>query len=230
MSERLSIAVDSRHVDAVSGLLEVPARTARGSAILLAHGAGAGMESGFMAEAAAGLAARGFPVLRFNYVYTERMAREGKRKPPDRAPVLEDTHARALTALRERFPDVRTLLAGKSMGGRIGSHLAAKDHPCAGLVFFGYPLHPPGKPEKLRSEHFAAIPQPALFLQGSRDAFGRPDELRTALRTYGGTATISEVDDADHGFHVRKSSGRTDAEVLDDLLDRVAEWEEQTFP
>ena len=230
MVERISIPVEARHVDAVSALWEEPARAPRGSTILLAHGAGADMESAFMAAAAAGLVARGFPVLRFNYPYSERAAREGKRRPPDRRQVLEDAHGRAVRALHERAGRRRVLLSGKSMGGRIGSHLAAMDHPCAGLVFFGYPLHPPGKPEKERSEHFPAIVQPALFLQGTRDAFGSIDQLRAALRGYGGSATVAEVAGADHGFHVKKSSGKTDAEVLEELLDRVAAWETETFP
>ena len=179
---------------------------------------------------AGNLVTRGFPVLRFNYPYRERAAREKKQHAPDRRQVLEDAHARGLAALRERVGGGRILLAGKSLGGRISSYLAAKDLRCAGLILFGYPLHPPGKPDKLRHEHFPAIVQPALFLQGARDALCRLDLMRKSLRSFGGTATLEVIDDADHGFHVRKSSGRTDADVLEAMLDRVALWEAETFP
>ncbi len=229
-AERIFIPVEARGVDAVSALWEEPGADAGGSAILLAHGAGTDMDSPWMATVAAGLVTRGFPVLRFNYPYRERAAREQKQRAPDRRPVLEDAHARALAALRARADGRRILLAGKSFGGRISSYLAAKDLPCAGLILLGYPLHPPGKPEKLRHEHFPAIVQPALFLQGTRDALCRLDLMRASLRSFGGAATLAVIDDADHSFRVRKSSGRTDADVLEAMLDRVALWEAETFP
>jgi predicted alpha/beta-hydrolase family hydrolase len=188
------------------------------------------MDSAFLESVAHGLVARGFPVLRFQYAYRERAEREGKNKPPDATPLLERAHAAAFAELERRAPAKRLLLAGKSMGGRIGTHLAAKGWAAAGLVLFGYPLHPPRRPERERSEHFAAVVQPALFLQGTRDALCDLALLRRALARYGGRATVEVVDDADHGFHVRKSSGRTDAEVLEALLARVDRWERETFP
>lgn len=214
----------------LSAVLDLPGDPARTSALLLAHGAGFGLDSPWMERVALGLAARGFPVLRFNYPYRERAAREKRDVPPDRAPVLEAAHAAALATLAERAGGKRMILAGKSMGGRIGTHIAAKGEHCAGLVLFGYPLHPPGQTHKTRSEHFPTIAQPALFLQGTRDEFAELELLRAALARYGGRATLEVIEGADHGFHVPKKSGRTDEEVLEFLLDRVARWESETFP
>jgi hypothetical protein len=226
-SERLAlpcgeIELSARH--------DWPAGAARASAILLAHGAGYHMEAPWMETVAVGLVARGFPVLRFNYPYKERSRQCGRALPPDRAPVLEEAHATALAALAQRAGGRRVLLAGKSMGGRIATHLAAKGERCAGLVLFGYPLHPPRQPQKTRSEHFPAIAQPALFLQGTRDEFAELELLRGALARYGGRATLEVVEGADHGFHVSRSSGYTDAQVRELLLDRVERWERETFP
>jgi hypothetical protein len=214
----------------LSALVDEPDGETRASAILLAHGAGFGLDSPWMEAVARGLAARGFLVMRFNYPYRERAARERRDVPPDRADVLEAAHAAALAALVERAGTRRVMLAGKSMGGRISTHLAAKGEHCAGLVLFGYPLHPPKQPAKTRSEHFPAIAQPALFLQGTRDEFAELELLRTALARYGGRATLEVIEGADHGFHVPKKSGRTDDEVRELLLDRVARWESETFP
>ena len=226
-SERLAIPFRG---ETLSAQYDLPEREPRASAVLLANGAGYDMDAPWMTRAALGLVERGFPVLRFNYLYRERSLREGRDKPPDRTAILEEAHAAALAALAERAGTRRLILAGKSLGGRMSTHLAAKGERCAGLVLFGYPLHPPGQPEKLRSEHFAAIAQPALFLQGTRDDFADLELLRTALTRYGGRATLEVIDDADHGFHVRKKSGRTDEEVRVFLLDRVARWEQETFP
>jgi predicted alpha/beta-hydrolase family hydrolase len=214
----------------LSAVVDEPASETRASAILLAHGAGFGLDSPWMDTVAKGLAARGFLVMRFNYPYRERAARERRDVPPDRREVLEEAHAAALAALAERAGQRRLLLAGKSMGGRISTYLAAKGERCAGMVLFGYPLHPPKQPAKLRSEHFPAIAQPALFLQGTRDEFAGLELLREALARYGGRATLEVIEGADHGFHVPKKSGRTDDEVRELLLDRVARWERETFP
>jgi len=218
------------HGDALSARFQPALGRPRKSAILLAHGAGHHFDSAWMAEVALGLAARGFPVLRFNYLYRERAQREGRERAPDRTAVLEEAHAAALAALEARAGGARLLLAGKSMGGRIGTHLAAKGERAAGLVLFGYPLHPPGQQDKVRSEHFPAIAQPALFLQGTRDDFADLELLRAALARYGGQATLEIVEGADHSFHVPKKLGKSDEEVRDALLERVARWESETFP
>jgi len=223
--ERFEVAVQARRVEAVTALLSTPEGEARERAVLLANGAGFHMEAPWMAAVAEGLTARGFRVLRFNYPYKERGVREGRMLPPDGREVLEASHLRVLEALRERTGGGRPLLAGKSLGARISTLLAAKDAPCAGLVLFGYPLHPAGRPERLRSEHFPAIAQPALFFQGTRDSLCDLGSLERELTRFGGSATVEVVEDADHGFRVRKRSGRTDAEVLEAMLDRVAAWE-----
>lgn len=226
-SERFAIPFQG---ETLSAQYDRPERDEGASAILLANGAGYHLDAPWMAEVALGLVARGFPVLRFNYLYKERASRAGREKPPDRTAILEQAHVAALAALSARVGARRLIMAGKSLGGRIATHLAAKGERCAGLVLFGYPLHPPGEPAKLRSEHFAAIAQPALFLQGTRDAFADLELLRAALARYGGRATLEVIEDADHGFHVRKSSGRSDTEVRAALLERVAHWERETFP
>ena len=226
-SERFAIPFRG---ETLSALHDQPRGDPRASALLLANGAGFHLDSPWMEAIALGLVARGFPVLRFNYLYRERALREKKEHAPDRMEVLEGAHAAALAALEERAGGRRILLAGKSLGGRIATYLAAKDFRCAGLVLFGYPLHPPGKSEHPRSEHFPAIAQPALFLQGTRDEFAELGLLRAALGRFGGRATLAVIEGADHGFHVPKKSGRSDEEVRTDLLERVASWERETFP
>jgi predicted alpha/beta-hydrolase family hydrolase len=229
-TESLRVTVPHVGAEWVSATLDAPEEDGGRAVVLFSHGAGAPMTSDFMQVVAEGLAARGFPVLRFNYVYSELASRTGRRRPPDRQPRLLETHREALAALRERYPERRLVLAGKSMGGRMSTYLAAEGDDCAGLALFGYPLHPPGKPERLRSEHFAAIAQPALFLQGTRDALCDLDLLRRELESFGGAATIELLDDADHDFGVPKRTGRTRAEVLADLVERFDGWERATWP
>ena len=228
--DRIRVAIDAPKIDTVSALWSSPDGPTRNSAILLANGAGLHLDAPWMRSVADGLVERGFPVLQFNYPYKERSVERRKPLPPDRAPILEAAHRRALDALNERSGKRRTILAGKSLGARISTHLAAKDAPCAALVLFGYPLHPPKRPEKLRHEHFPAIVQPALFLQGTRDALCDLTLLTESLRTFGGRATVEVVEGADHGFHVLERSGRTEDEVLGAMLDRVVRFEEECFP
>lgn len=220
---------------ALDALLERPgpAVTPRASAILFAHGAGANKDSDFMNTIAGGLCARGFTVLRFDYPYMQRAREEGRRRPPDRRPVLERAHAAALETLERLARPQRVLLAGKSLGARIGSYLTAEDTDgrlARGLVFFGYPLHPKGQPERLRTEHFPLLTVPTLFLQGTRDGLCEVPLLEAALETYGGRATLAWIEDGDHDFGVLKRTGRERTDVLEELVDRVDEWERETFP
>ena len=227
----LRIPVEHPHVEHISALWQAPGSAgARESVWLLAHGAGAGMQHAFMADVAAGLARGGFGCLRFQYPYMERHSRDGVRRPPDPMGRIEAAHVLALRELERLAPGARVILAGKSMGGRASSHLAAKGQDCAGLVFFGYPLHPPGKPDKLRSEHFAAICQPALFLQGTRDNLCRLDLLEAELPRWGGSVTLEVVEGGDHGFAVPRSRGVSRDEVIADLIERAERWERATFP
>jgi hypothetical protein len=226
----IEIPTPDGKLDAIGGFLHDPTGPERGSAVLLAHGAGADVTHEFMLDMAERLAGLGFPVLAFRYPYMQLRADDGKKRGPDRAPVLEATHEHALAELARRAPNKRLLLAGKSMGGRMGTRIAAKGADCAGLILFGYPLHPPGRPEKVRSEHFPAIVQPALFLQGTRDKLCDLDLLRPALATYGGTPSLEIIDDADHGFAVPVRTGRSVSDVRDDLIARVDAWERNSFP
>lgn len=193
------------------------AGTPGGWVLVLGHGAGADQSSAFMVAAARALASRGVTVVTFNFPYTE-----AGRRTPDRGPVLEATFRAVLDDVRAHTPG-RVAIGGKSMGGRIASQIAAAGAPAEALVFFGYPLHPPGRPGQQRAAHLPRIAQPMLFLQGSRDAFGTPDELRPILAGLP-RATLHVVEGADHGFAVRKKDGRAPADVLAELWDAAARF------
>jgi uncharacterized protein len=169
-----------------------------GSLIVLAHGAGSGMRAPFLDGFAAEIASLGHPVLRFEFPY---MA--AGRRAPDRPPVLVASWLAAF-AEAERRADGRPVAAGgKSMGGRIASMASAEGMPAAAVVFLGYPLHPPGRPEKIRDAHLASVKAPMLFLQGTRDSFARPDLLHAVVGRLGNRAELIEVPDADHSFKTR---------------------------
>ena len=185
------------------------------AAFVVAHGAGAGQSSAFMTRAARGLAARGVSCATFDFAY---MA--AGRRVPDPAPALEARWREAIDEAERVFAGLRLVIGGKSMGGRIASHVAAAGRPgLAGLVFLGYPLHPPGKPQQRRDAHLPAIAEPMLFVQGSRDAFGTAEEIRALLPRLQ-RATLHEVAGADHSFKV----GRGASDPLDAVLDGVAGW------
>ncbi len=174
--------------------------------LVLAHGAGAPMDSPFMAAFAAGLGGRGIRVARFEFPYMAVRRREGRKPPPDRAPVLAEAWRQAIAALGEPRGLV---IGGKSMGGRLAS-MIADAAGVRGLVCLGYPFHPPGRPERTRVEHLARLETPALILQGERDTLGSPAEvagyaLSPAIR-------LVWLLDGDHGFKPRKASGRSEAE------------------
>ena len=189
--------------------------------LLLAHGAGAGEDHPWMTRVAAGLAERGIRVRTFNFPY-----REAGRRLPDPGAVLEAAIGSAWEELVTSTPGARVRVAGgKSMGGRIASQLAARRgfHPApAGLVFFGYPLHPPGKPGQRRDRHLPSLSDPMLFLHGSRDPFGTPDEMRDLTRGLPG-ATLELIDDGDHSLVAPKRTDPAGASVRT-ALDRAAAW------
>ncbi len=230
MSTTIEFSI-ARRADAQPPLgarLDSPSGRARHSVVLLAHGSGVDVDHPWMAGMSRALVERGFEVLRFRYPYMELAARLARRRPPDPTAVLEEAHEDALDELRRRLPQRRWLLAGKSLGARISTHIAAKGAHAHGLVLLGYPLHPPGKPERERSEHFASLAQPALFVHGSRDEFGTLDELRGALRRYSGRAELEPVEGGDHSFE--RGARHPLATTLADVAERVDRWEARTFP
>jgi uncharacterized protein len=185
--------------------------------LVLAHGAGAPMDSPFMNAVAAGIAKEGFRVLRFEFPYMHAR-REGKRKPPDRGPVLEEAWREAIREAAEKRGAKAVAIGGKSMGGRIAS-MVADEAGVAGLVCLGYPFHPPGQPEKLRVAHLEHLKTPTLIVQGERDAFGTRDEVsRYSLSK---KLRILFLPDGDHSFKPRASSGRTEKQNLDEAVAAV---------
>ncbi len=179
--------------------------------VLLAHGAGAGMESPFLADVATGLATAGLRVARFEFPYMAAR-RSGRRPGPDRLPVLLE-HFRAVRASLP--PDTRVALAGKSMGGRIAT-MVADELGARAVVVFGYPFHPPGRPQQLRTAHLATLRTPCLILQGERDPFGTRAEFGAV--SPGPAVTIGWLADGDHGLVPRARSGRTATQNLQQAI------------
>jgi predicted alpha/beta-hydrolase family hydrolase len=202
-----------------------------GVTVVVAHGAGAGMSHPFLVSTARGLAARGLDAVTFNFPYME-----GKgRSAPNPAPQLEACYRALIATLAERgwLQGRRLVIGGKSMGGRMATMVAAAAdagsapvaHPIDGVVALGYPLHPPGQPQKLRVAHFATLRAPLLVVQGTRDTFGGPHELAPHLSPLGSRATIHPIERGDHSFKVTGLPKGTPAgAVLDGILDTVAAW------
>lgn len=200
-------------------LLDAPA-TPR-ACYVLAHGAGAGMEHPFMAAIATGLAARGIATLRYQFPYMER----GSRRP-DTPKVAHAAVRAAVAEAATRMPGVPLFAGGKSFGGRMTSQaqaLAALPG-VRGLAFLGFPLHPAGKPSDERAEHLGGVAIPMLFLQGTRDELAMLELLRPLVGRLGRGASLELFEGADHSFHVPARSGRKDAEVRDDLMNRMVHW------
>jgi predicted alpha/beta-hydrolase family hydrolase len=191
---------------------------------VLAHGAGAGMRHRFMEVVARALAARGVATLRYQFPYVEH----GSRRP-DPPGILEATVRAAVAQARELAPSLPLVAGGKSMGGRMTSNTMARRSidGVRGLVFLGFPLHPPKQPATARAEHLAQVQAPMLFLQGTRDTLADLDLITGVCEGLGGRATLHIVEGADHSFSVLKRSGRTDAQVLDELTDTVTDWVRQ---
>jgi predicted alpha/beta-hydrolase family hydrolase len=188
---------------------------------VFAHGAGAGMRHPFMDRMSARLGARGIATFRYNFVYME--AKKGR---PDARPLLLETVRSAVWAAESALPGLPVFAGGKSMGGRMTSGAAAEGglDELRGIVFFGCPLYPPGKPSTERADHLDDVRAPLLFLEGTRDAFADLDVLRPVCERLGDRATLHVVDGADHSFHVPKRSGRTDEDVMDGLADVTRDW------
>ncbi len=206
----------------VSALLLVPA--APRQLLVLAHGAGAGMNHPFMENLARALVAVNVATLRYQFPYMEE-----RRRVPDAPGVLTATVAAAVRAAREAAPKLPLFAGGKSMGGRMTSQAAAQGllETVKGLVFFGFPLHPPKSPGTKRAEHLGKVPMPMLFLQGTRDMLADLKLLRPICAGLGPRAALHVIETADHSFHMLKSSGKSDTEVLRELAETEASWAAQ---
>ncbi len=215
-SRKLTIALDKE--TSVSGLLDRP-RDAR-ACLVLAHGAGAPMTHPFLAAVAAGLAERSIATLRYNFPYAER-----KSPRPDSPKVATAVVRAAVTDASRLMPKLPLFAGGKSFGGRMTSQAEAESPlGVRGLVFFGFPLHPPGKRSDERAAHLAKVGVPMLFLQGTNDAFAELDLLGPLVERLGRSAELKLFESADHSFHVAARTGRRDADVRRELIDAAASW------
>lgn len=206
----------------VSGLLQAPRGANAG--FVLAHGAGAGMAHPFMAEVANGLGHRHIATVRYQFPYMERGA-----KRPDTPKLAQATVRSAVFETARLLPGLAMVAGGKSFGGRMTSQAQAEAPLCGvrGLVFLGFPLHPPGRPSDGRAEHLFAVEIPMLFLQGTRDALADVDLMRKLSERLGSRATLKLFEDADHSFDVPVRTGRKTAEIRSEMLDAVAGWLEE---
>jgi hypothetical protein len=207
------------NADQVSALLSTPKNPRW--LLVLAHGAGAGMTHPFLQNLSDQLEVAGIATFRYQFPYMEQ-----HRGAPDKPAVLTATVAAAVQAAKKAAPGLPLVAGGKSMGGRMTSQAASQEllEDVRGLVFFGFPLHPPGNPGTKRADHLAKVPIPMLFLQGTRDAFADLKLLRPVCARLGARATVHIIDSADHSFHVLKSSGTTDSAVLLQLAQTTADW------
>ena len=181
--------------------------------VLLAHGAGAPMDSPFMASIAGGLAEKGWRVVRFEFPYMARMRETGRRQGPDRMPLLQEAFREQVRMERASWPKRPLFIGGKSMGGRVASLLIdelAANHGVRGCLCLGYPFHPPGKPLTLRTEHLASLQTPTLILQGERDTFGKREEVESY--DLSPRVQLEWISSGDHSFKPTKSSGLSEAE------------------
>ena len=195
-----------------------PAGHSRHALLVLAHGAGAGERHPFMTAFGHGLAALGIDVVTFNFPYMEQ-----KRRVPDKAPVLEAHFRKVIDTAREgERRSHRLFIGGKSMGGRMATHLAAQgDLDLSGVIALGYPLHPPGKPDQPRTAHLPAITAPVLIIQGEHDVFGTPSELEPVIATMQAPVTLHVAAGGDHSLKVR---GKTGEQIYDPIFKVIAEF------
>jgi predicted alpha/beta-hydrolase family hydrolase len=244
-TEKLTVVVNER--DGVTALLyAAPKKNRAGITVILGHGAGASQLHPFMRLFASGLAARGLDVMTFNFLYKE----QGRGAPDPKAKLEECYRAVIKAAVNHKdLKNNRLVIGGKSMGGRIASQVAAEGieltpedkaqsnkvrskkntseqavKDLAGLVFLGYPLHPPGKPEQMRDKHLKDIRAPMLFMQGSRDVFGKPDEIRAVIKRDHLPATLYVIEGGDHSFNVPKSSGVPQPQVYENAMEEIVGW------
>lgn len=207
----------------VSSQWMVPAEYQKGksSAVIIAHGAGNDMHSEFISFVHKALAEKGLLAVKFNFPY-----KEAGRRAPDRAPLLEAAWRSVVNSVRQdaSLAPNKLYFSGKSMGGRMASHIVASGEACDGLIFLGYPLHPPNKTDKLRSEHLKNITYPMLFIQGTRDSLCNLELLDDVVKNLKAPVTQHIITGGDHSFKVLKKLNRTEKEVWDEIVDTVFNW------
>lgn len=208
--------IPTSHGD-LSAVLDGPAKPKQ--LLVLGHGAGASMTSDYMAYFAAELATADRTVARFNFPYME-----AGRKSPGAQSVSEAAFADVVEHLRAELKPASVFPGGKSYGGRIASHVVAAGTSCNGLVFLGYPLHAPGRPDRVRDEHFADIKCPMLFVEGTRDPFCPLETLERVRTDIAAPTDLLVIDDGDHSLKVRKSSGRSTEEAWSEAIAGIAGW------
>ena len=203
-----------------TGIFE-PAASANDTGVVFvcAHGAGGSMYDRGMSRTAETLRSHGVAVVRFNFLYKEKNS--GR---PDPMPKLKECVAAVVSRTRDELSPKTLVIGGRSMGGRAASMLAAEGFECDGLLLLAYPLHPAGQPEKLRDAHLASINAPVLCINGTRDALCTPALMESALKTVTNDWTMHWIEGAVHSFHVLKSSGRNDAEVLEEIASAARAW------
>jgi len=225
-AENLTVEVNDK--EAVTALVYLADKKNRaGITVVLGHGAGANQASGFMRMFAKGLVGRGLDVMTFNFIYMEQ-----GRSVPDQKPKLEACFRAVIhTALKQKkLKQNRLVIGGKSMGGRIASQVMAEEgkeafaDEVAGLVFLGYPLHPPGQSSKLRVEHLEHIHKPMLFVQGTRDALGTPEEIQPYIKNLRPAAKIYSIEGGDHSFKAPKKFGLSPEQIFERAMDEIDRW------
>jgi uncharacterized protein len=222
--EAETLTVQVNDTEEVTALLYPAVKKNRaGVTLLLGHGAGASQTSGFMRMFANGLTARGLDVMTFNFVYMEQ-----GRSVPDQKGKLEACFRAVIKAAlkHKKLKNNSLIVGGKSMGGRIASQVIAaeEDSEVAGLVFLGYPLHPPGNPAKLRVEHLEHVGKPMLFIQGTRDALGTPEEIQPFIKSLQPAAKIYAIEGGDHSFKAPKKFGLPQEEIYTAAMDEIDRW------
>ena len=205
--------------DETSAIFEPATSGEQGIVFVCAHGAGGNMNDRGIVQTASTLRSRGLGVVRFNFLY-----REKKSGRPDPMPRLKECITAVVSRVRDEIEPTTLIIGGRSMGGRAASMLAADGFACDGLLLLAYPLHPPGKPDQLRDAHLPAIKVPVICFNGTRDPFCTPALMEEVLKRVKTEWEMHWVEGADHSFHVLKSSGRTDAEVLDGIGTAIEQW------
>lgn len=195
------------------------AESSTGSLFVCAHGAGGSVNDKGTLSLTKALRAKGIDTIRFNFLYKEK----GSGRP-DQMPKLELCFDAVVRHAKKEINPPMILIGGRSMGGRAASMMAAKGYDCDGLMLYAYPLHPPGQPEKLRVAHLPDITMPVICFSGTRDPFCTAELMNDALETVKTEWDMQWVEGADHSFHVPKSSGRTDAQVMGDMADKTSDW------